>query len=182
MAASFYHDSGNRASSLGSSTSRAACSEKVRGLSIKEMPEAESCCGFWRHLSRSSSATSRQPSPNGNAVNCRPPPRCRRRQGDLGCLITIEGVAPYWAIGDDARAACRRGAGWHAAMKQPLFMSYVEGTWDGISGEGLMRRRPFFQRRAGEALADPQLQRTSPVCVTSSSACGAAPSMRTKGI
>ena len=85
-----YHDSCTGLRSLGIKRQPRQLLDKVRGLSVKEMPEAESCCGFGGTFAVKFGDISAAIAER-KCVNLQAAAADAVVGGDLGCLINIEG-------------------------------------------------------------------------------------------
>ena len=85
-----YHDSCTGLRSLGIKRQPRQLLDKVRGLSVKEMPEAESCCGFGGAFAVKFGDISAAIAER-KCVNVQAAAADAVVGGDLGCLMNIEG-------------------------------------------------------------------------------------------
>lgn len=85
-----YHDSCTGLRSLGIKSQPRQLLDKVRGLAVKEMPEAESCCGFGGTFAVKFGDVSAAIAER-KCVNVQAAAADAVVGGDLGCLMNIEG-------------------------------------------------------------------------------------------
>ena len=85
-----YHDSCTGLRSLGIKSQPRRLLEKVRGLTVREMPEAESCCGFGGTFSVKFGDISAAIAER-KCVNVQAAATDAVVGGDLGCLMNIDG-------------------------------------------------------------------------------------------
>ncbi len=85
-----YHDSCSGLRSLGIKSQPRQLLDKVRGLTVKEMPEAEACCGFGGTFAIKFGDISAAIA-GRKCVNAQAAQADAVVGGDLGCLLNIEG-------------------------------------------------------------------------------------------
>jgi L-lactate dehydrogenase complex protein LldE len=113
-----YHDSCSGLRELGVKAQPRALLAKLPGVTLTEMNEAETCCGFGGTFSLKFGEVSTQLADNKCGHACATGADAIVG-GDLGCLLNIEGPAAPARRPEDAGAAHRRGAGGEARLTKP---------------------------------------------------------------